>query len=103
VDEQSIDEFQEDIRELLSTVIVLDNGLRVLMLPLAWSELDETRQTITHRHLLHVVQSQLTEHPGSRVRIELEELPADLQQLLASTFPAGGPVSFGLLTDDPAE
>jgi hypothetical protein len=102
MDEQSLDEFQEDVRELLSTAIVLDTGLRVLMLPLAWSELDKDHQTIAFRHLLYAVESQLDEHPGSRVRIEFEEIPEDLQEILAATYPAGGPVSYGLLTDPPA-
>jgi hypothetical protein len=102
VDDASLDVFQDEVRALLSNAIVLDTGLRVLMVPLAWSELNETQQTIVYQNLLQVVRFLLAEHPGSRIRVEFEEMPADLQQLLATTYPAGGPVSYGLLTDPPA-
>ncbi|MCC7368085.1 MAG: hypothetical protein IT306_06675 [Chloroflexi bacterium] len=94
-------EFQDNIQALLSTVIVLDTGLRVLMLPLPWSELDEARQVIAYRQLLYAVQTLRTRHPDGRVRIEFPEIPADLAAMLATNYPAGGPVSYGLLTDPP--
>jgi hypothetical protein len=97
------DEFQQDVRELLSTVIVLTTGLRVLMLPLAWSELGESERMIAFRHLLYAVQSQLTQHPDCRVRVEFQEIPAELRAWLEASYPAGGPVSYGLLTDTPPD
>ena len=100
-DATSLDAFQDDVRALLSNAIVLDTGLRVLMLPLAWSELDGAQQTIVYSHLRQVAEFLLTEHPGSRVRFEFTEIPADLRELLSTTYPADGPVSYGLLTDPP--
>ena len=93
------EELQAALRECLSTVAVLTDGTRVLMLPFPWSVLRESEQAIVFRHLLYAVQSVLTEHPDSRVRVEFLEIPSDLRELLDKTYPTGGPVSYGLLTD----
>lgn len=100
-DDRKLDRFQKDVRRLLSTVAVLKSGVRVLMLPVPWSLLGPDEQAILVRHLLYAVQSAMTDHPGGRVHIEFEEIPADLWDLLEKTYPPGGPVSFGLLTDEP--
>jgi hypothetical protein len=103
MENRKLDELQEYVREMLSNAIVMESGLRVLMLPLQepWSELSAAEKDLIYQHVAYIAQEIMTEHPQGRVRIEFDEVPADLRAMLDAAFPPGGPVSFGLLTDDP--
>ena len=103
VGNRTLEEFQQFVRELLGTAIVFEGGLRVLMLPLPepWPELSAAEQELVFEHVVFISREIMTNHPEGRVRVEFNEIPPDLRMMLDAAFPPGGPVTFGLLTDDP--
>lgn len=102
--ERTLDEVKAYVIQTLDTALVFAGGtVHLFMLPIIWSRLAEEQRVVTFRMLLYRIQAHQQEHPSVRIEVRFDEIPPDLREWLEGAFPDGGPVSYGLLTDDPPE
>ena len=94
-------EFNEYMRTLLDTILVLADGRRIVMLPIAWPTLSEAQRVIAIRHTLYAIESLLQRHPDGTVQVEFDEIPPDLRGLLDRAVGGNPRVTVGLLSDPP--
>lgn len=102
--ERTTDEVKAYVNQLLDTALVFAGGsVHLFMLPIVWSRLTEEQRVVTFRMLLYRIQEHQRDHPTVRIEIRFDEILPELRDWLEGAFPDGGPVSYGLLTDDPPE
>ena len=100
--ERTLEEGKAYVNQMLETALVFAGGsVHLFMLPIGWTHLSEEQRVVTFRMLLYTIQVHQQEHPTVRIEIRFDEIPPELHEWLDGVYPAGGPVSYGLLTDDP--
>lgn len=102
--ERTLDEVKAYVNQMLETALVFAGGtVHLFMLPIGWTQLTDEQRVVAFRMVLYIIQGHQQEHPTVRIEIRFDEIPPELREWLEGAYPPGGPVSYGLLTDDPSE
>ena len=86
------DKIESYIEEILRTTLVLDDGTRLKPIYIDWSKLSPEQRELTLAKIKQVSIEELKGlQPGQRLRLEFNDIPDDLEDMLTSLGGEGNP------------